>query len=73
MAARLVRVEGHALRLSYTPLGTSPIAGWNTPKRGTVGRCECREWQSRYNVAPSRGGNTEVRRRHQEHLKGLSA
>lgn len=34
----------------------------------TLGRCTCGQWWVRSNEAPSRGGNTAVRRAFREHL-----
>jgi hypothetical protein len=59
---------GHALTVGRVSLGGSRIQGGGT-FYGTVGRCSCRQWRHKVNVAPSRGGKKAVENAHEAHVR----
>ena len=61
-------VEGHRLWISRYVAGMTPIRP-TRPLYGTSGGCSCRQWRSRFNGAPSKGGRAAMREQHKKHVE----
>lgn len=65
------RTSDHRLRIDRYSRGRSVESGGTS--YGTRGRCSCREWEERRNVAPSLGGRTQIKRLHAIHVAEVAA